>query len=218
MDKKTNAPQNNFIMHPTNDVCFSGLMENPVVRKGFCAAVLRISPDEILDTELLPTHLHRDYVNDKLGILDVLVRMPDGIQINMEMQIKDFEFWDERALFYLSKMYTGQLKSGEDYENLQKCIHVSILDFIHFPEDNRCFRTLHFRDDDTGKLYSNKLELRILELKKSEKEQIKRHRKYARELAALMKPQGHLVSVERFEYDSAYAGLVCALERAASAR
>ena len=52
----------------------------------------------------------------------------------------------------------------------------------------------------------------------SEKEQIKRHRKYARELAALMKPQGHLVSVERFEYDSAYAGLVCALERAASAR
>lgn len=166
MDKKTNAPQNNFIMHPTNDVCFSGLMENPVVRKGFCAAVLRISPDEIQDTELLPTHLHRDYVNDKLGILDVLVRMPDGIQINMEMQIKDFEFWDERALFYLSKMYTGQLKSGEDYENLQKCIHVSILDFIHFPEDNRCFRTLHFRDDDTGKLYSNKLELQILELKK----------------------------------------------------
>ena len=75
MDKKTNAPQNNFIMHPTNDVCFSGLMENPVVRKGFCAAVLRISPDEILDTELLPTHLHRDYVNDKLGILDVLVRI-----------------------------------------------------------------------------------------------------------------------------------------------
>ncbi len=53
-----------------------------------------------------------------------------------------------------------------------------------------------------------------MELKKSEKEQIKRHRKYARELAALVKPQGHLVSVERFEDDSAYAGLVCALERA----
>ena len=52
----------------------------------------------------------------------------------------------------------------------------------------------------------------------SEKEQIKRHRKYARELAALVKPQGHLVSVERFEDDSAYAGLVCALERAASVR
>ena len=153
-------------MHPTNDVCFSGLMENPVVRKGFCAAILRISPDEIQDTELLPTHLHREYVDDKLGILDVLVRLPGGIKINMEMQIKDFEFWDERALFYLSKMYTGQLKSGEDYENLQKCIHVSILDFVHFPEDNRCFRTLHFRDDDTGKVYSNKLELQILELKK----------------------------------------------------
>lgn len=166
MNKKTNASQNNFIMYPTNDVCFSGLMENPIVRRGFCAAILRISPDEILDTELLPTHLRRDYADDKLGVLDVLVRLQDGTQINLEMQVRDFEFWDERALFYLSKMYTGQLKSGEDYENLQKCIHVSILDFIHFPEDDRCFRTLHFRDDETGKLYSNKLELQVLELKK----------------------------------------------------
>ena len=33
-----------FIMHPTNDVCFAGLMENPAVRKGFCAAILRIKP------------------------------------------------------------------------------------------------------------------------------------------------------------------------------
>lgn len=48
----------------------------------------------------------------------------------------------------------------------------------------------------------------------SVKEQTKRHRKYARELAALVKYQGHLVSVERFEDESAYAGLVCALERA----
>ncbi len=166
MKQITNALKNDFIMHPTNDVCFSGLMEDPIVRKGFCAAVLRIPPDEILNVELLPTHLHRDYANDKLGVLDVLVCLPDGSQINLEMQVKDFEFWDERALFYLGKMFTGQLRSGEDYENLKKCIHVSILDFVHFPEDQRCFRTLHFRDDDTGELYSNKLELQILELRK----------------------------------------------------
>lgn len=48
----------------------------------------------------------------------------------------------------------------------------------------------------------------------SGKEQVKRHGKYARELAALVKPQGYLVSVERYEDDSAYAGLAGALERA----
>lgn len=46
----------------------------------------------------------------------------------------------------------------------------------------------------------------------SREEQAKRHEKYAGELAALIKPQGYLVSMERYKDDSAYAGLVLALE------
>ena len=159
-----------FIMLPTNDVCFAGLMENPKVRKGFCAAVMRVHPEEIAETELLPTHLHREYADDKLGILDVRVKLIDGVQINLEMQVRNYEFWDERALFYISKMYSSQLKYGDSYEKLQKCIHVSILDFIRFPDDKKCYRTIHFRDDDDFKLYNSKMELQILELKKLPKE------------------------------------------------
>lgn len=46
----------------------------------------------------------------------------------------------------------------------------------------------------------------------SVEEQEKRHRQYAEKLSALIKPQGYLVSVERYEQDNAYAGLVRALE------
>ncbi|MDE6619860.1 MAG: class I SAM-dependent methyltransferase [Lachnospiraceae bacterium] len=45
-------------------------------------------------------------------------------------------------------------------------------------------------------------------------EHAKRHGAYAKELAALIKDRGYLVSVERYEEDSTYAGLICALERA----
>lgn len=158
--------QEEFIMHPTNDVCFAGLMENPTVRKGFCAAVMRVKPEAIEETELLPTHLHREYADDKLGILDVRVRLKNGTQINMEMQVRKYPYWDERALFYLSKMFTEQLGKGEAYGRMKKSIQVSILDFILFPDDDRYYRTMHFRDDETGKLYNDKLELQILELKK----------------------------------------------------
>ena len=161
--RKTNK---DFIMSPKVDVCFAGLMENPKVRRGFCAAILRVPPETVEKTELLPTYLQRDCAEDKLGILDVHIRMADGSRINMEMQVKEYEFWDERVLFYLSKMFSGQLKSGEDYENLKKCIHVSILDFIHFPEDKRCCRTLCFCDTKTGEIYSDKMEIQVLELKK----------------------------------------------------
>ena len=158
--------QSNFIMLPTVDFCFKELMQNPKVRKGFISALLDLSPDEVEDTVLLPTLLPRDSADDKLGIMDVRVLLKDGTQMNMEMQVKYFEYWDERALFYFSKMFDSQIRKGESYEKLQKCIHVSILDFIHFPNDNKCYRRIHFRDDQTSQLYSDKMELQILELKK----------------------------------------------------
>lgn len=49
--------------------------------------------------------------------------------------------------------------------------------------------------------------------KKSEKDQAKRYETYAGELAVLVRPGGNLVSVERYEDDSAYAAFVHALER-----
>ncbi|GAA0793228.1 hypothetical protein GCM10008910_07830 [Faecalicatena orotica] len=158
--------QSNFIMLPTVDFCFKELMQNPKVRKGFISALLNLPPEDVEDTVLLPTLLSRDSADDKLGIMDVRVLLRDGTQMNMEMQVKYFEYWDERALFYLSKMFDSQIRKGESYEKLQKCIHVSILDFIHFPNDNKCYRRIHFRDDQTSQLYSDKMELQILELKK----------------------------------------------------
>lgn len=157
---------NNFIMSPTVDFCFKELMCHPNVRKSFLGALLRLDPKEIEETQLLPVSLRRASPDEKLGILDVRVHLKGGLQMNLEMQIKYFEYWDERVLFYLSKMFSEQLEKGGSYESLKKCIHVSILDFIHFPGDRECYRTIHLRDDKTGKLYTDKMELQILELKK----------------------------------------------------
>ena len=158
--------KDNFIMLPTVDFCFKELMQNPKVRKGFISALLNISPDEVEDTILLPTLLSRESADDKLGVMDVRVLLKNKSQINMEMQVQYFEYWDERALFYLCKMFDSQIRKGEPYEKLQKCIHVSILDFIHFPDDQECYRSIHFRDDKTSRIYTDKMELHILELKK----------------------------------------------------
>ena len=105
--------QDNFIMLPTNDFCFKELMQNPKVRKGFIAGVLGKNPEEIRETVLLPTETRRDYAEAKLAILDVKVLLHDGAQMDLEMQVEYFAFWDKRVLFYLAKMYTGQLQKGE---------------------------------------------------------------------------------------------------------
>ena len=162
--KGTNS--DNFIMLPTVDFCFKELMQNPKVRKGFIAAILGKVPETIRQTTLIPTELQKESEEDKLGILDVLVELENRTKMNMEMQVSYFECWTNRVLFYLGKIYTGQIKEGDDYDKLQKCIHVSILDFIHFPQDEKCCRKIVFCDAKTGEQYTDLMELHILELKK----------------------------------------------------
>ncbi len=157
---------NNFIMLPTVDFCFKELMQNEKVRKGFIAALLGRKPEDIQETTLLPTILPAEYSDGKLGVLDVAVLLKDGTQIDMEMQVIYFSYWTNRILFYLGKLYTGQIKKGDSYEKLKKCIHVSILDFIHFPDDKRCYHKISFCDVKTGTPYTDLMELHILELKK----------------------------------------------------
>ena len=86
-EKTVTKKNDNFIMLPTVDVCFKGLMYNPKVRKGFIAALLGADPAAVRETVLLPTALRQEYPDEKLGILDVRALMEDGAQINMEMQI-----------------------------------------------------------------------------------------------------------------------------------
>ena len=118
----TNEERNNdsFIMLPTVDFCFKELMRNPKVRKGFIAAVLGKDPGTIRRTTLIPTELRKESAEDKLGILDVLIELEDGTNMNMEMQVTYFEYWTNRVLYYLSKIYTGQVKTGDPYDTVKK--------------------------------------------------------------------------------------------------
>lgn len=164
--RQLSEKNDNFIMLPTVDFCFKELMQNKEVRKGILSALLGKNPEELEDTELLPTILQPEYQDEKLGILDVRVLFADGTQTDLEMQVVQFDFWPNRVLFYLGKMYTGQIKRGEPYEKLKKCIHVSILDFLHFPKDDRCFRKITFCDVETGEVYTDLMEIYVLELDK----------------------------------------------------
>ena len=128
MCKKTKEQK--FIMLPSVDFCFQELMEDEEVRRGFIGAFLRIPPEEILDMELLPKKLRKKYKEEKYGILDVRVRLREGEQLNIEMQSIAYDYWQERSLFYLGKMYVDQIHEGEDYDKLKKCIHVGSMN-IH---------------------------------------------------------------------------------------
>ena len=158
-----------FLMRPTVDFCFKELMADPVVRKGFIAAILGKRTEELKDTTLLPTILRKGTKEEKLGILDVRILMSDGEQIDMEMQVGPYEFWEERTLFYMSKMYIDQINAGDSYGGLGKCIHIGILDFIIYRDTKDFYSIFHIWEDGRKALYSDKFEFHVLELPKLER-------------------------------------------------
>ena len=114
---------------PKSDVSMKELFQNETVLRYFISAVLAIPPEDIRTIHLKNTFLRRRYRKQKQGILDILAEMNDDSKINIELQVKHYAYWDRRQLFYLSKLYTEDMRSGEDYALLKKCVSISILDF-----------------------------------------------------------------------------------------
>lgn len=157
-----------FIMKPKVDFCFKELLSDEYVRRGFLSAILGVAPDMILWTKLLPTYLRKQHKDDKFGILDVRIMLQDESQVDVEIQVIAYDYWAERSLFYISKMYVDQIHEGEDYGQLKKCIHVGILDLKLF-DDEEYYSRFHIWEDNRRLQYSDKFEIHVLELPKLEK-------------------------------------------------
>ena len=127
-----------FLMKPKIDFAFKEIMEDKKARTGFLAAVLGLDPKDIKETRILNSNLRKIHEDDKLGILDVRILMNDNTQIDTEIQLSELKIWADRALFYLSKMYTDQIEKGQNYGVL-KNVSASVSWILFFLRKNRNF-------------------------------------------------------------------------------
>lgn len=146
------------------DYSFKHLLLNEKIRRHFISDALEIPFGEIRTVRLANTFLWKQYKRQKQGILDVLVELNDTSRVNIELQIELLKFWDKRSLFYMSKLFTEGLLSGQEYDKLKRCICISILGFDR-DEDPRYNRVYRLRDE-TGQEYTDMFEIHIIELNK----------------------------------------------------
>ena len=145
-------------MKPKVDFAFKEIMMDEKARVGFLSAILKLDPAQVRETRILNTYLQKVHEDDKQGILDVRVSMNDDTEIDIEIQLSELKVWADRSLFYLAKMYTEQIKSGQFYNVFKKCVSISILDFLLFPEETAFYSCFHIREDTRQFLYTDKME------------------------------------------------------------
>jgi predicted transposase/invertase (TIGR01784 family) len=91
----------------------------------------RIASVEVKNPEILPGEIEKKFI-----VLDVRAVDDAGWEYDVEMQVRKYENYPKRTLYYLCKMYGDQLKSGEDYLDLYPVVGIHFLDYSPFPSSN----------------------------------------------------------------------------------
>jgi predicted transposase/invertase (TIGR01784 family) len=60
-----------------------------------------IKKEELQDLQLVNLELQREFLEDKLGILDVRVKLKDGTDIDIEIQLSYTKYMAERSLYII---------------------------------------------------------------------------------------------------------------------
>ena len=125
---KKNEIGNNEILKPKNDVVFQTLFSRgkEKITKDLLEKILKIKIHKLeLDKS---KDLLNENKNDKNGRLDLRAIINDNIECDIEVQLTTHEKMLPRFLLYWAKMYSANLKVGDEYSKLRRTISIIIVD------------------------------------------------------------------------------------------
>ena len=154
-------------LSPTNDFVFKKVFGgNLKVLEDFLKAVLDLPAEEYKWLEVVDPNLDREFVEDKLGVLDVKLNTRSGKVIDVEVQVKPQRSIWKRMLFYTAKMVVEQVKSGYQYDQINRAISILIADFVMIRENDAYHNCFRLYDENTGARFPDSVEINVLELPK----------------------------------------------------
>ena len=160
------------ILSPLMDIIFKLLMGTEGSKDlltDFLLAVLNISADELEDITIANPFLLQEYKGDKLGILDVKLKLKTGKVINIEVQVDPMPFMESRILFYVSKLITEQMDESDQYGKIKRVISIIITDHPLIKESEKYHHHFGLYDIESGVLLTDVLEIHTLEVPKARK-------------------------------------------------
>ena len=151
-----------------NDYMFRVVLQkNGVVLRGLIGSLLHLDESEIQSVVITNPIKFGEQISNKTFILDIYLCLNDNTNINLEMQVLNEGDWTERSLSYLCRTY-DQLYHGEDYTDACCAIQIGILDFDLFPGMPEFYASYRMMNVRNHQVYSEKLQLYVLELNHTE--------------------------------------------------
>ena len=134
MPKKQNETEGK--MQLTVDYAFKrvfGKNGNESILKYLLESILNI---EIKSITIQNPEIPKNIKDGKVGVLDVRAELNGDEITEVEMQVQDQHNIDKRSPTYLTKIYSDQLKEGEQYIEVKKVVVINILNFDYYKRNS----------------------------------------------------------------------------------
>lgn len=158
------------IVKPKLDTGFKLLFaspENEHLLRSLISGLLNIDKNKIRSVQIQNAELLPEEADKKFGRIDLRLhlQMTNSKVVNLELQIKPQDDFDDRSLFYWSKLFVADLKSGHEYSELPETICLNIINFKMF--DCKQYHS-HFQvlEKNRHELLNDKFAIHFYELPK----------------------------------------------------
>ena len=116
------------VLNPMIDCVFKAILgseKNKNLIIHFLNAVLELcGPNRITDIVLLNPYNERNFITDKLSVVDVKARQVNDEHIQIEVQLNAHPALSERMLFTWAAIYRSQIQKGQNYSDLNPVISI----------------------------------------------------------------------------------------------
>ena len=187
---------------PKLDIVFRmlfGEKQSEKITKNLVESVLGEKVDSI-DLSETP-ELKGDYVDDKNSVVDIMATVNGDTKLDIEMQMNNRDYLIKRLLSYWSKIYNKNLKKGDEYNELPRCICIMFIN-----EDIPSLKHLHaltswkiMEESEKKTILTNDFQICIIEIRKAKR--LGTNKELLKWIEFLENPEGEMVKKMAKEYD-----------------
>ena len=161
---------------PTIDCVFKALLgseQNKDLLLDFLNAVIELrTKQRIAMVDILNPYNEKEFLSDKLSIVDIKAKDEAGRTYQIEIQILIYGALNARMSYVLCDLYAGQLDEGKGYGRLKPVVAIWVVPGIFLRDAPSFHHHFQLYDSEHRVLFHDHLSLHVLELEKWNKAQV----------------------------------------------
>lgn len=134
---------------PKTDYAFKkifGSDQSKDILISFLNAIIYDGKNKIKSLEIIDPYNPGQVQTLKDSFLDVRAVLDDKSKVIIEMQVANVAGFENRVVYNAAKMYSNQLKPGDDYPEIRPIIALTIVDFIIFEKIEKLITNFVLKD------------------------------------------------------------------------